>query len=124
MTPTSNPTRKPSTITVRGFKVSNRTNRRFSVIAVREQAIYEVRESSEPYAPRVCFQPGFRNWTADWDEAEAARPAEGRISCYVAFADIVKRSDSIDTARKAASRHERGPGCIVVVVDTVTGEEV
>lgn len=57
----------------------------------------------------------------EWDyRTESYVPAR-----FVAFGpEIVRRSDSIDTARAAVRRHSRIIGGFVVVVDTVTGEEV
>lgn len=45
---------------------------------------------------------------------------------YVAFAEVQKRSDNLDTVRDAARKAgwHRGPGMAYVVVDTVTGAEV
>jgi hypothetical protein len=42
----------------------------------------------------------------------------------VAYARVVKRSDSQDTARRAALRNEPGRGAVTVVVDLDTGTEV
>lgn len=43
---------------------------------------------------------------------------------YVAFAHVTKRSDNVETARKAARRHGISRGAFGVVVDTTTGEEI
>lgn len=43
---------------------------------------------------------------------------------YVAFAHVLKRSDSYETARKEAARYGFPPGAFAVVVDLTTGEEV
>lgn len=43
---------------------------------------------------------------------------------YVAFARIEKRSDNIETARKAAAKHPRFVGGETVVMDTATGWEI
>jgi hypothetical protein len=46
---------------------------------------------------------------------------------YVPFGpEVVRRSDSIETARKVARQRadRRGPGVYVAVIDTTTGEEV
>lgn len=79
---------KSTTITVRGHKVSNRSQRRFLVVAVRPEAV------------------------------------ETDHGTYVAFADVRKRTDSIETARTTQRRYGRAWGAFMVIVDSETGEEV
>ena len=43
---------------------------------------------------------------------------------YVAFAEVIKRTDSLKTARTALDRHGFAAGVHRVVIDTTTGEEV
>lgn len=43
---------------------------------------------------------------------------------YAAFARVLKRSDSHETATKEAARYGFPPGAFAVVVDLTTGEEV
>ncbi len=92
--------RKPSTLTVRGRKVSNRSNRRWIVVAVRAE---DVTIRAEDEAHRIFGRA---------------------VGTYVAFAEVIARSDSIATARKRAERYGRSVGTVVVVVDSTTGEEV
>ena len=93
---------KPSSLTVRGQRISNRSNRRFLVVAVRPEPI------------RVT--------------PEEAAISRGRLQSgvYVAFAEVLKRSDSAVTARRFQESQvgRMGFGTAVVLVDSVTGEEV
>lgn len=51
-------------------------------------------------------------------------PVTTDAGTYVAFADIRKRTDNIDTARTVARRYGFPPGAFAVVVDLTTGEEI
>lgn len=83
------------TIDVRGHRIRTATQRRYVVVAVR---------------------------TADVNVSLAHAP--GRVETYYAFASIIRRSDSLSTARTAARRYGRVVGSFAVVVDLTTGEEV
>ena len=91
------PTRK---LEVRGIRVTTRTPRRFAAIAVRPET--------------VTLTP----------EDEAVRIFGRRPGTYPAFAEVIKRSDSYATARKAATKYGRFIGGVAVVVDLTTGEEI
>jgi len=85
------------TFTARGIKFRTATTRRFIVIAVRtEDSTFEGRD---------C-----------WGE-----PVTRTIKAGV---EIIKRSDSIATARTHRDRTGRIAGAAVVVFDTAHGEEV
>lgn len=89
--------------TVRGHKMQTASQRRFVVVHVRAEDI---------------------TVTAD---SEAHRIFQRPVGTFVAFADIVKRTDSIATARTFAQRQRQrhvGVGVKTVIVDTVTGQEV
>lgn len=43
---------------------------------------------------------------------------------FVAFADIRKRSDNLDTIRRECRKYGFATGAFMVAVDTTTGEEV
>ena len=79
---------KPATITVRGHRVSNRSNRRWLAVAVRPEAVVTERGT------------------------------------YVPFAEVRKRSDNLGTVRREARRYGWANGAFMVVVDSLTGEEV
>lgn len=117
------------TFTVRGHKIRTTSQRVFAVVAVREEPI------------TMDVYTGFR--TASYGEYAArtfysADAAESAVRCgsverievsrgtFVAFAEIIKRSDSYATATKVKEREvgKHGPGTKVVIVDTTTGEEV
>lgn len=86
------------TFTVRGVKVRTSSQRRYVVVAARA-------------ADSVVSR---------WDYR-----VEGYVDEAVkAFTEIVRRSDSIDAARAAVRKYGRVSGGFVVIVDTVTGEEV
>jgi hypothetical protein len=90
------------TFTVRGRNVRSASKRRFIVVAVRPEDI-TIRA-----------------------EDEAHRIFGREVGTYVAYHEIVARSDSIATARKRAERARQfhGIGVAIVVVDSTTGEEV
>lgn len=77
-----------TTLTVRGQKVSNRSQRRYLAVAVRPE------------------------------------PRETADGVYVAFAEILKRSDSLRTVRREQERYGFSRGAFAVVVDSLTGEEI
>ena len=95
-----------STFTIRGQQLRSQSNRRFIVVACRP-ADFEGRR---------------------WDGG--ARRADGGSGDYVpatyrAFKpEILKRSDSLETAKTAARRYGFVPGGWNVVIDTMTGEEI
>lgn len=43
---------------------------------------------------------------------------------YVAYAEVLKRTDSLETARAARRKHGFGYGSFAVVIDLATGEEI
>lgn len=51
-------------------------------------------------------------------------PYQGERGTYVAYASVVKRTDSLAAANRAAATYEPGPGATTVVIDRVTGAEV
>ena len=53
---------------------------------------------------------------------EPYRTGDGHV--YVPFAEVLKRTDSYQTAQGIQRRHLRGPGTLVVIIDLTTGEEV
>lgn len=59
-------------------------------------------------------------------EDTVVRDSLDQLVTYLKFAYVEKRSDNIDTARKAqrSAYNHRGPSCVVIVFDTTTGEEV
>lgn len=90
-----------TTINARGIKIRSRSQRRFVAVAVRPEDI---------------------TITADSD---AHRIFGRAVGTYVAFAEIIGRSDSLDTARRRARNSSSyGVGVARIVIDTATGEEV
>lgn len=88
------------TFTVRGVKMRTATQRRYVAVAVRPAGTY-------------------RYWDA----------YEGATGAYVeeelpALATILRRSDRIEPLRAAIRRTGRIIGAALVVVDTLTGEEI
>lgn len=43
---------------------------------------------------------------------------------YVAFAEVIKRTDNFTTARQVQQRHGWGRGAFTVIIDLATGDEV
>ena len=58
--------------------------------------------------------------------AVAVRPAPvtTESGTYVAFADVRKRSDNLDTLRRFQRSYGWETGAYVVIIDTVSGEEI
>lgn len=113
------------TFTVRGHKIRTTSNRQFAVIAVREEPVTV--EVWDGYEDGVKTRTTMGRTTAEWWLGQdVARSISPRKATYVAFAETIKRSDSIVTAMKVASREagSHGPATVVVVIDTFTGEEV
>lgn len=94
-----------SRFTVQGVDFRTSTQRRYVVVAGRSTAF------------------NGKRWSY------TAVDAQGRQGAYVpctfaVFSEIVKRSDSIATARAAASKRGTPSGGFVAVIDTTTGKEV
>jgi len=87
--------------TVRGVKVRTASQRRFVVVACRPADVPEMRQTGRVVDGEIEYAPTGHTLRA--------------------YTEIVKRSDSVATARKAC-RYVTGGWC--VVVDTVTGLEV
>lgn len=113
------------TFTVRGHKIRTTSQRVFAVVAVREEPI--TREVWDGYIDGQIVRRAMSRMTSEWwlreDVTHSVSP---RYEVYVAFAEIIKRSDSYATAVKVKEREvgKHGPGTVVVVVNTDTGEEV
>lgn len=121
-----------ATLDIRGQKLRTQTQRRFVVVAVRPRPVYVVEAGNRK---RVFLDntPNYRMATENRAVADATRDrlraegdADAKTLTYVAFADIVKRTDSYDTARTAQRRaaNSHGIGVSVVIADTTTGEEI
>jgi hypothetical protein len=113
------------TFTVRGHKIRTTSNRRYAVVAAREEAITaEVWNGFED--GRVIRRHMGRSTAEWWVGQDVARSISPERVTYVAFAEIIKRSDSYATAVKVKESRvgNHGPGTVVVVVDTDTGQEV
>ena len=94
-----------SKFTVQGVEFRTSTQRRYVVVAGRKTSVEGSRWSS------------------------TAVDGAGRQGAYVpctfpVFSEIVRRSDSVATARAAASKYGRPTGGFVAVIDTTTGKEV
>lgn len=76
------------TLSVRGHRVTTRTDRRWIVVAVRPKAVV------------------YDDYT------------------YPAFVRVLKRTDSIDTARAEQRKFGFPPGSFAVIMDKATGKEV
>jgi hypothetical protein len=85
--------------THRGFKIATRSERRFVVVYYRDEERTEERTDYR---------------------------GETRIAVLRRFAEIVKRTDSIATARRERERigYARPDGIRAFIVDTTTGKEI
>lgn len=117
------------TFTVRGQKIRTTSQRVYAVVAVREEPMtlevftgYRTASYGE-YAARTFYSQDSADWAVRSGNVERV---ESERKTFVAFADIIKRSDSYATATKTKEREvgKHGPGVVVVVVNTDTGEEV
>jgi hypothetical protein len=111
--------RKPSTFTIRGFKVRSASQRRFIVVVGREHEYAVVRDAKTA------------EWITDsnFDPARVAAarayPAVYTVDTYIPYVEVFRRTDSIETARTVARRKSQsGFRGFVVVIDTATGNEV
>src|SRR4249920_1258430 len=111
--------------TVRGHKIRTQSQRRFVVVAVREESItVEVwRGFENGQVVRSSMSRSTAEWWLGQDVARSISPTN---ETYVAFAEIIKRSDSYATATRVKESQvgKHGPGTMVVVIDTTTGEEI
>ena len=113
------------TFTVRGHKIRTTSQRVFAVVAVREESI--TAERWQGFEDGVVVRSEMGRSTAEWWlSQDAARSISPKMVTFVAFAEIIKRSDSFATANRVKESQvgKHGPGTVVVVVNTDTGEEV
>jgi hypothetical protein len=110
------------TFTVQGHKLRSASTRRFLVVKVKEDAwgVFNVEtDNAHGYAyERLAVERGFRQiFKTEAEAVAAARPGQIVKPWSKAGAEVVKRSDSYETAR----RHALSFGG-AVVLDTSTGE--
>lgn len=84
------------TIKMHGMTLRTRTPRRYVVVTVRPEPITVVERR---------FSYANNEWTTG-------------PSTYVPYLAVEKRTDNLQTARKAAAKADHGPGSYAVVVDT------
>lgn len=114
---------KTQTLTVRGQKVRTASLRRYIVVAARPTDVEVEREVTVGHETVLLTATKADGSTYEYPSTHPVR--EKRTEVYGAYGPtIIKRSDSVETARAGARKHGQPAGGYCVVVDTVTGEEV